>query len=377
MKNAYVKIYDIDGNYLGMFTDFVFTSFVSSINGGLGDLKVVIPRKFDEYDQAQIELGNELRIYIADTDAPSGTLVYSGEIDSIDASVSDNEDVSINCSGYVYQLALDIHEDSQTVYFKYTNEELADIVKDVIDKYNITNPQARISYTADSVVDTTKTKTLEVFLDTPLEVLFSVIRLSDSDWYFHIDATNTLYFQEIPTTPTHYFTFGKDIVSLNYNRNTRDTKTGILFSNGLTTLDEDVVFKLYKDDTAVTNYGRRFERIRDERYVEDGADELGARLLSLYSEPVNTVTLRVVDNNLDNGYDIESIKVGDTCKILNTSEIPALTDNMLITTIQYSFDYVDITVIDRNKYIERSLQEMRNAYNMFAFSDNLPTAYTV
>lgn len=377
MKNAYVKIYDIDENYLGMFTDFVFTSFVSSINGGLGDLKVVIPRKFDEYDQAQIELGNELRIYIADTDAPSGTLVYSGEIDSIDASVSDNEDVSINCSGYVYQLALDVHEDSQTVYFKYTSEELADIVKDVIDKYNITNPQARINYTADSVTDTGKTKTLEVFLDTPLEVLFSVIRLSDSDWYFHIDATNTLYFQEIPTTPTHYFTFGKDIVSLNYNRNTRDTKTGILFSNGLTTLDEDVVFKLYKDDTAVTNYGRRFERIRDERYVEDGADELGARLLSLYSEPINTVTLRVVDNNLDNGYDIESIKVGDTCKVLNTSEIPALTDNMLITTIQYGFDYVDITVIDRNKYIERSLQEMRNTYNMFAFSDNLPTAYTV
>lgn len=377
MKSIYIKIYDIDGNYLGVYTDFIFTSFTSSINGGLGDLQVTVPRRFDEYEEAQIALGNELQIWVSDKDNKNGVLIYSGEIDSIDASAGENEQVSINCSGYVYQLALDILEDAQTVYFKYLSEELADMAKDVIDKYQTNNSQARVNYDTGTIADTGKSKTLELFLDTPLEALNSIIELTDGDWYFHIDATNTIYMQEIPTTPTHYFVFGKDIISLEYNRNTRETRTGLIFSNGLTTLDSDLVFKLYKDDTAIASYGRRFERKRDERYVQSGADDLGSRFLSLYKDPINTVNIRIIDNNLANGYDIESIKVGETCKVLNTQSIPALTDNMLITTVNYNIDYVDITVIDRTKYIERSIQDMRNTYNMFAFSDNLPTSYDV
>jgi hypothetical protein len=373
-KQVFIKIYDSAGVYKGLFTDFAFSSFTKDINGGIGDIEIIIPRKFDDFDEA-IEVGNELRIIVADKEAIQGQVVCSAEINEVDAFGGPSESVRIFCSGYLFQLALDILEDDKTVYFNYSSQELSTTIKDILDKFNAENSVSKVDYASGSVEDTGISESVEIYLNTPLEALRHTISKSAGEHYFYVGADNVFYLKEIADAPKHLFVFGKDIVDISYNRNTKSTRTGVLFYNGLTDIDDDLVFKLYTKN--VDKHGRRIERWRDSRFKEAGANKFSNRFLDLYGDVINTVSLRIIDSNLANGYDIESIEVGDTCKVLNVRENPALTDNMLITSVTYSVDYVDIVIADTSEYVERTLQEFRNMFNMFAFEDNLPKQYTI
>ena len=382
-KQIFIKTYTNAGVFKGVFFDFIFSSFSNSLNGGLGDLTVTVPRKWDEYNSdSAIVIGYELKIYIADEENTSGIQIYSGEIDSINASVSGGgESVTINCSGYVHQLATDLMEYAgKTIYKKYTTTEISAIIKDMLDNYQARRGDDRITYDvgATTIDSTAKSITLEVFCESPLEAIQHASIEADSDWFWRIGVDNNFYFTDIPTTPTHLFQMGKDIIEINTNRNIRDTKTSILVTNGLASGDGDVIMQRYTDSTATAEYGRRIERKRDGRYKATAgkADEFANRTLDIFKDPINVVKIRVIDSNLAGGYDIESIKPGDTCKIINITDNDALSDNMLITTITYSIDYVDLTLADTTSFVNRELLNRKNDNRIVAFTDDQPHTYT-
>ena len=380
-KQVFIKTYSKTGTFKGVFFDFAFSSFTKSLNGGLGDLRVVIPRKFDEFStNDDIELGNELKIFIADDEAPNGLQIYSGEIDDITPSVGTTESVQISCSGYIYQLATDILEySSSTIYKAYGSQDISAILKDMLDNYQARRDDDRITYDvgATTIDSAGKNIILKIYLNSPLQALSHTAQQADSDWFWRIGVDNNFYFNAIPTKATHLFQFGKDVASLSTNRNIRETKTGIMVTNGLASGDGDAILKLYSDATAITTYGRRFKSKRDGRYKAGSstADEFGARFVALFKDPINTVNLRILDSNLANGYDIENIEPGDTCKITNIESNDALTSNMLITTVTYNTDYVDLTVMDTNRYVDRQFMDRKDEHDLVAYTDDQKQTY--
>lgn len=377
-KQVFIKTYARDGTYKGVFFNFSFSSFQMSLNGGVGDLTVIIPRKFDEFNNdGAISLGYELRIYISDKESISGKLIYSGEIDDINPSVGADETVTINCSGWISQLADDLLESSQNILFEKTSVDISAMIKDFIDAYKAARTDDKISYTASSIATTGKTANLKVYGESPLSAIIAAARMADVNWFFRVGADNIFYFNAIPTTPTHYFMFGKDIAELKINRNIRDTKNAVLFANGLGSGDPQSVLKLYSDSGSITSFGRRVSKQRDGRYRDSSSiDEAAGRELDAYSQPINVVTLRIVDSNNTNGYDIESIKPGDTFKVLNISANDALTSNMLITTVTYNIDSVDIVATDTIQYVDRLLSDMGNKMTGENIDLTLPSTYT-
>ncbi len=377
-KQVFIKTYTSAGVYKGTFYDFVFSQFSENLNGGLSDVAVTIPRRFDQYNSdGALDLGYELQIWVADTEAPNGIQIGSFEINEITPSVSNTETVTIGCSGYIFQLALDLWDDVGKVYQKYESLDPSVMMQDVIDKYNVANSKHKIHYTATSIALTGKSETIEFYAISPLEAIQMAAGLADVNWFWRVDKSNNLYFSAMPTSATHMFIMGKDIQSLKINRSIRDMKTGVLFSNGLSDDDPEYVFDLYSNAAAIASYGRRFQRISDNRYTKSSgsAQEMCSRVVGLYKAPLNTVSLRVLDSNQGNGYDIESINVGDTCRILNINSNDALTSNMLITSKVYNIDYVDLTVVDARKYIDRLIMERRQQADAAAFNQQLPHNY--
>jgi hypothetical protein len=380
-KQVFIKTYTSAGVYQGLFYNFNFSSFDYSLNGGLSNLTVVVPRQFDSYNyDGALTLGNELKIYIADNEAPSGVQIYSGQIQSVTPSVSNTEDVVITCAGYIYQLQTDILENAQKVYFKYTSTDPSAILKDVIDKFRAVRSDAKINYGSGTttIQNTAKSVNLEFYLNTPLEAIQRAASLGNYNWNFRIGVDNLLYFGAIPTSATHLFIMGKDIESLSIDRNIQETKNGILVTNGLSVNDPEYLFKVTKDTSSISTYGRKYQIYRDSRlkYTGGAGTEYANRFINLYKDPLNTVTIKVLDSNLAGGYDIESIKPGDTCKVLNIASNEALTNNMLITKVTYNINTVELTIVDTIKYLERSIFDQRMIINNFLYSDGLPQAYT-
>lgn len=375
-KEAFVKIYDSAGNFKDLFTNFAFTGFNASLNGGLGELNVQVPFKFDTYQESLTE-GDEIRVFVADDQDQNGKRVYSGLIDLVNATASDQENVTITASGYISQMALDLHEDNQNISFRYPVRELSTTIKGILDNFNSNNPQAKVDYTADSVTNTGVSRSYKSYAQSPLDAINGVMEMAPANYFYYIDENNTFNLQPIATTPDHLFFVGVDVASITLNRSLRETRNGILFSNGLSSDDPNHALYFASDTTSTNAYGRRIEILRDSRFTNlSSIQEATQRKLDNFKEVFNTITLRIIDDGTSNTTNIKNLKPGDTCKVLNIESGNVFTDNMLVTSVNYAIDYADITILDTITYIERSIENQRNQMDLIMFQENLPESYT-
>lgn len=372
-KEIYIKTYDTSGNIKGFFYDFVFSQFTQSLNSGLGELQVTIPRKFDDFGlNDTIAKDYEIRLIVSDQDGT--TTQYSGRVDEIVSSVSDKESVTLRCSGYVSELALNLLEgSSNSVRIEYSSQEIGSIIEDLIDKHRTSFSDAVVNYTGTSIGNTSKNITIKFFASYVLDAIKQVLSHADEDWCFYVDVDNNVVLKEISTTPDHYFVLGSDVSRLEIKDTNKQKRTKYLFYNGQTTDDPDVILKRYSDGSS----DRRFEIVRDDRITDTTtSDEKGDRFVDTYKNGLQTVRARILDSNLGSGYDIESVSVGDTCKFLNVSTESPLPTNGVITTKTYNKDYIDIVVEDAEQFVARSLQESRSRLSLIEFNSELPSAYT-
>lgn len=371
MKHVYIKVYN-SGVLQRVFYDFTFSSFTEVLHGGLGFCSVVIPEKFDDFGYGtQVANDYELRIIV--NRGGEDVTVYSGRIEEIEAGVTDKESVIIHCYGYTIELANNIHEDAGKVKFNYSSQELSDILRDILDKHAASLATAKVTYTASSLLDTSTNISFKTFASTVLEALQSVIQRAPSNWYSRVDADNVFHFREISATPDHYFVLGRDIGSLRIIDSYASRVSKYLFYNGLPNEDPQKIFKLYTDGTA----DRRFKIKRDDRVLDTTtADADGSRMITTFGSGLQTIDVRIIDNSLTPGYDIESINVGDTCKVINTDPDVPLPDNGVITSKTYNIDYVDLTIAETRQYIAKSLFDQKQRQDLSEFNDELPQSYT-
>lgn len=374
-KQFYAHIYNTAGTYVNLLYDIPEPQFTESLNGGCGSLALQLPYKFDDYGKGEtLDYGYRIELFVAYNLYPTGRKIYSGRIDKINASVSKAENVTIEASGYIHQLALDMLEYSNNTVFKeFTSQEISTTIKNIIDQYKSNRTDDVVTYSSASIADTGKSRVSKYYLTTPLQAILSVLDMADPDWFFFIDADNVFYFQEISTTPDHIFTLGSDVVSLSTNGDIREARDNLMFSNGLTKDDPKYLLKRYTASSAYVQ--RQFEFKRDGRFVEAGANEYGARFVDIRKDGFNQTKLRVT--GYESGGGIETIKPGDTFALNNYTGDTNISDNSLIVSIDRTIDYIDITAEDAETYINRELLERKNAYDLIAFDDNLPKVYTI
>jgi len=209
-----------------------------------------------------------------------------------------------------------------------------------------------------------------------LETIDRVREMAGANWYWYVDANNIFYFRQYPTTPTHLFVFGKDISNVEIIRSADDVKNEFIFYNGLQPDDTHFLSTRYYNTDSINNYWHRFENLTDGRILDDtSADELAGAFIGAYKDANVSMKFEVKDNNLGDGYDIESIEPGHTCKILNLKDSSVVSSNMVITSVQYSPEKAIVYVSDLREITGRSLTNLRRQLDSTVYGDR-PTDIT-
>lgn len=372
---VYTKIFSRSGIYKNLFNNFEINAFNKSLNGGLGDLSFTAPLKFDTYQDFFTE-GDQIKVYVADNKDPNGKLVYSGSIDYVKGTASSTEFISVSASGFISELALDLHEVSQNIAFEYS-DTVGNIIIDIIDNHKTINTASLISYATGSIYTAGTSVSYKTYAQSPLDAIKGVIELAPENYFYYLDELNNFNYKNIPTTPTHLFYLGRDVKQVSLNRSLRDTRNTVLFSNGLTTDDPNYKLHFESNTASINSYGRRVEIKRDSRYTNsDSVISASERFVNNNKDVFNTIELTIIDDGTSSTVNAKNINPGDTCKVLNIKEGSVFTDNMLITNVEYGIEYVRVSVLDVFSYVERLIETQRQQIALIEFDNSLPNTYT-
>jgi hypothetical protein len=197
----------------------------------------------------------------------------------------------------------------------------SDILRAVLDS---NYQQGGNVYYSDTSIDTTSSTVSYTFsVDTILEGVSKCVELAPANWYWYLDyGTNLIHFREKSDTPDHTFSFEKDIIDARFEKRIEEITNVIYFTGG------DIggginLFKKYTIPASITKYGTKALKYTDGRVtVASTADTISNNILATKSEPELRVTLEILDNNndMDMGYDIESIQVGDVIAVRNITQ---------------------------------------------------------
>lgn len=355
MKSFDIKVYSPNKTFLGRW-DAIISRFTKEINMGLGSCNLILNKPID-YRGGELKEGNYVEILVSDNDV-CGELIYSGYISGYELFVDANkEGVVVHLLGHYTKLSLDVLKNSTqtTLYTKASDglttvdtdisaAEVADIVKAILDRYQAESGDTTIFYDIASVFNTGNSMEYIFEMRTYREAIDKAISVAPPHWFWYIDERGKFYLNEKASTPKHTFVFGKHLGSVRIQRNIEKLRNTILFWNGET--GGDKIFKMYKDDASVDQYGRRMEKYFDWSVGSEAtADNMVNKIIDEAKEPEAKLICTILDNNCsDKGYDIESIQPGDTCRFsgFNESFNDLFTENMLITKVIYYPNKVEI-----------------------------------
>lgn len=360
-------------------------TFRFSINGGPGQVTVKLARKIDEFGEGyDIVLNRKVDIYVYDRDQPNGLLLYQGYISSY-APVLDGsgEYLEIVLLGYVVEIGQRILKDGAgNTTIDYFTEDPSIIMKDIIDKYRAQG--GNLNYSTNSIAITGTDTTYRFANYTVKEALDKIIELTPYNWYWRIDPNGTIFLRERSAAPDHRLYIGKHINYMRPERSLESLRNVVYFIGG-TPEGEEQLYRKYTRTSSISTWGIREEKITDSRVTtNDTADTKANRFLDERQEPDVRTVIKILDNNGENsniGYDIESIKPGDTISIenLKTSQkelslwnqsnwdaafwnfaVSSVTSDILnVITVNYEPDMVEIEAARALPVIAKRIEDIQ------------------
>jgi hypothetical protein len=338
MKRYTYKVYGQDGTTLiATWADNVVTNtpnFTMQVNGGAGNCTLDCALDFDDYGEGvAVAYGNVVKIYCIEQTNPLGRHIYTGYISAYTPYFDGGKQgVKVELLGVVSLLMTGYYKDSGSFLVTVTGTDVSTVMTNIIDQANSVLPGTPFSYTGSTVNASGNDVEREYTEKKWLEALTDTYTMAPSGWYWTISPTGVLYMLERPLTASHTFTIGKDVQNLSAKKDGQKIVNSVRVEFSAGTED-------YTDATSVTTYGKR------ERYISETSITLDATAQLRAQQEVNNnkdakIAVKLRINSL---YDIESVKVGDTCKIRNYSmQNTTFSDNMLISQISYNADYIDI-----------------------------------
>ena len=325
MKDYQYKVYAVNGDYITSWQDVTSEpNFNQEINTAGSQLKVTLARSADNYGEGvDIDFGYNVKIYCSDLEDPGGLCIYQGYISSYEPSYQTNT-VDITLLSYGGELdKFMIQEVDGTTTITYASQDPSDILKDIVDKYEAQG--GVLSYDVNSIDDTSTTVSYTFNSNTTLEGIKKCLELAPSGWFWYVDnATNLIHFHEENVASDYSFGFEKDIKDAKFEKRIDDLVNTIYFTGG-DTGGGVILYKKYENTDSVTAYGIRAMKYVDQRVTVAGTAQIIANaILDKRSVPELRATIEVIDSNGSDyiGFDIESIKMGDTISVRNaTSQI--------------------------------------------------------
>lgn len=303
---------------------------------------------------------------VADQGAPNGRKKFSGYISKYNARYGESETVRVNLFSFGAELDNYILNDAGTTTVVYNSQDPSNILKDILDKF--TADGGTVDYTASSV-DTTGTTVSYTFrTNTVLEAVKKCLELAPTDWYWYVDmGTNTIFFQEKPTTAHHTFVLGKHIKSLDLERTMEDLVNHVYFIGGETAGSN--LYKEYDNTASITSYGEGLSRYSDNRVTtEASAKIISDSLIARGKDPQYRSQVTI----LDSVYDIENINVGDTVQFRGFNNF---VDDLLlqIVGLRYEPDLVTLQLDSLLPSVPKRLEDIKRNL-VLQESENNPTA---
>lgn len=322
-KRYLYKVYDSSGNYLATWDDVVDDpQFNVVINGGADVVVTRLARNVLSFGEGDdVNFNNKVEIYCFDDDDPTGILIFSGYIAEYTPTLEGkNEYLEVQIYSYYAELNRYMYEDNATgaTEIAHSSVSPADIFQDVFDEF--TAAGGTPDYSVSSVDDPGTSVTYTYNTATCKEALNKVIELCPLGWYYRIDPDNIAYLQDSDiggTTSDHIFNIGRDVVLLEPQKRVNSLVNKIYFRGG--EVGGSPFYKKYTRSGSISTYGTYAEKLIDQRVtVEATADTMADSLLDALEAPEIRTRIIVIDNNGSDdglGYDIESIKVGQTAKV--------------------------------------------------------------
>lgn len=358
-KKYLVKILDKDGSTLlkniphGSIR--AAPTFPARMNGGLGECVIDYKTPFDVFGEGSIiDIGHVMEVWAHDTANPLGRRIYRGAIQEYEPYIAGSkEGVLIKALGLASNLTFDIHMSSARSSYAvtYTTQDPEAIFKAAIDEYiaGVNNPLVNYGVGSTQAVGTLITQT---YTDkTWFDVLEDVRTKAGAGWWWTVDADGIAYLLPKPSAPTHLFVVGKHI------ENGRFPKSGKNLKNKIRVTRTGGAVSEYTDAPSIALYEQRFKAISASDIGDaNGSDQKGNTELGNNKSPKSKNTLIINER-----YDLESIKVGQTCTVLGSDESSELfTPNMQIVGLTYSGSRVTLELEEHSNDLGLALDKFVN-----------------
>lgn len=329
-KQYNIKVYDFQRNYITTLKPNIVRnepSFTSQINGGYGECRLDLALPFDDFGEGTVvNYMNIVEIYAITSFEPTGVLIYTGYISRYEPYIeSSNQGVSVTLLGMVSLLQNAYYKDGSNFTVAHTAEDSADIMKAIIDHFISIYGTGLVSYNGSSI-DNVGNSITYTFTDKKwLDAIKETHGTAGPGWWYFFDKEGKLLFKPKPSTPTHTFTLAKDVERLTTPKSIEEVinSTQVRYGDNSVDYSQSSIYGLR--ESIVSLNGAQNEDTAEKRAEQEVLDN---------ENPKTEATLVI-----NSTYDLESIRVGDTCRILNLKKgSTVLSDNLQIVSVQYTPD---------------------------------------
>jgi len=278
---------------------------VSVSSGGPGNY-ITIPATSDISGNPFVNGCNLTRFNIADGVSGGGSLdlanvIYFSYVVNYTAAYLDQTGFKINDFRLYKTVAKD---DPKTV--SWSDAEPSYIFKSILDVANATFPGEWFKYNEGLIEDVGEKMTYTFEDKKFIDALKAVYDYTKRFWWWHVGADGQASLRARPQVVTHRFVIGRDIEKFEVN------KTNEQVINRLEYRYASPGSAYYDDATSQEKYGVRAEVYNNTATTDsDTIDQYGEK--RMHDNKEKTINGKLVINS---NYDLESIKVGDLCKII-------------------------------------------------------------
>jgi len=344
-KFQVIKVYDPTGVFLGTIDDASYiTGIKDTINAASDAIHIILPRAIDAFDgqyqpgsAGTIAMGNTIQIWMYGAGiASSGILRFNGIIDTITPKLDENggQSVDVLCTPYS-QLALGDHAVTTTLNIGTSGTSSTYIDTGVMFSQFFTGSYVDSTGTTQSTIDAitgnpygapytmdpasasaTGQKSQFSFQNqTVLSALSNVLLLGPNNYFFRVNPNKTVFFGQIPNSPTYTLLLGQHITSIEFPQDNVPRKNVVVIQGNGTV-------KGTYTGSSVSSLGQRVYFKADNRITDTNtAQALANGIGALLDQTVIRAKVKIPDYRGDTqsglGFDIEKFQVGETVKIVD------------------------------------------------------------
>lgn len=403
-KQQIVKVYTASGTFIDVMRDCPLmgsqgcTAPKFAINNTTGQVTITLPRKWDSFDEVgdnrgrgTIGAGNVVQFWVYDNaTVTAGRLVYQGYIDAYQPSMADDGSENLQVTLSPFDTVVGDVQFIGTQNFGTAGAPATYV--DPVTMFNWpaqnTNPVTGQPYTYPLTLDPGNPSSSGVtyqlqWHNQNLTSWFEAVRTcAPTNWYWRITPKKALVFQQASATPKHSFIIGRHCSKPQYQKDFQPLKNYVFVKGS--------GVQATAQGSDLQQFGQRTLTITEPRIIDPStASRYAAATLAQTDQVQYRSTITVADVRGDGtalGYDIETISVGDTCRLvdpfynyeytlwdeaffdIDTFDYPAIgiiNQTVVISGLTYNFDSVDLELSILQPSQDRFLVDLANQFTTY------------